>query len=175
MKEGPGPALRVAIVGGGTAGYIAATHLSKHFPQFDLYHVFDASIPPIGVGEGTTLNFPPWLSEVTGVSEQELVERCHVTRKFGIKFENWGTRHAEFMQHFHPVGQYAYHISADTIIELLAEHVRATRIDAKVTVLESDGSRRRPGSHSHEMPGTESRLALCNTTISEGRLLYASY
>ncbi|MBE7383677.1 MAG: tryptophan 7-halogenase [Leptolyngbya sp. SIO1E4] len=131
--------IKVAVIGGGTAGYIAAAHITKHFPQFDLYHIYDSSLPPIGVGEGTTLDFPEWLAEITALTETELQERCHITRKLGIKFENWGVKYPEFMQHFQPRGVYAYHISADKIVELLRDYVSATHIDKKVIGLRSDG------------------------------------
>ena len=51
--------MRIAVLGGGTAGFIAAAHLTRHLPQAELVHVFDSRIPTIGVGEGTTPRFPP--------------------------------------------------------------------------------------------------------------------
>ncbi len=36
--------MKIAVIGGGTTGYIAASHISKHFPQFDLYHIFDSAM-----------------------------------------------------------------------------------------------------------------------------------
>ena len=58
--------MRIAVVGGGTAGFIAAAHVTRSLPEAELLHVFDSSIPTIGVGEGTTPRFPVWLEEVTG-------------------------------------------------------------------------------------------------------------
>ena len=56
--------MRIAVLGGGTAGFVAAAHFTRHLPQAQLLHVFDSSIPTIGVGEGTTPRFPGWFEEV---------------------------------------------------------------------------------------------------------------
>ncbi len=45
--------MRIVVLGGGTAGYMAAAHISRFFPEADLVHIFDSRISPIGVGEGT--------------------------------------------------------------------------------------------------------------------------
>ena len=49
--------MRIAVLGGGTAGFIAACHLTRSLPHVELLHVFDTRIPTIGVGEGTTPRF----------------------------------------------------------------------------------------------------------------------
>lgn len=132
--------MKIAVIGGGTAGYIAAAHISKYFPQFELYHVYDSSIPTIGVGEGTTPSFVEWLNKITDLSYSALEKRCNITRKFGIVFENWGRKYEKFSHHFYPIGEtYSYHISAVEIINLLQEYVCGTRINAKVVDLKSDG------------------------------------
>ena len=132
--------MKIAVVGGGTAGYMAAAHVSKHFPQFDLYHIYDSNIPTIGVGEGTQAHFPGWLEDITGLTFDELEARCKVTRKFGIMFENWGEKQPQFMHNFYPPkSAYGYHLSASNLVELLRSYVTATQIDKKVTSIVSNG------------------------------------
>jgi tryptophan halogenase len=134
--------MKIAVIGGGTTGYIAASHISKHFPQFDLYHIFDSAIPTIGVGEGTIPCFLEWLDKITGLSYSELEKRCHITRKFGIRFENWGKKYDNFFHHFYPIDEqysYSYHISAKEIVNLLQEYITATYIDDQVIDIQSDG------------------------------------
>jgi tryptophan 7-halogenase len=131
---------KVAVIGGGTAGYMAAAHITKHFPCFDLYHIYDSRIPTIGVGEGTQANFPEWLEQITGLDFDALQQRCYVTRKFAIQFENWGTKNKQFLHNFYPVKkEYGYHISAKSLVALLEEHVSATRINKKIIDMKSDG------------------------------------
>jgi tryptophan 7-halogenase len=131
---------RVAVVGGGTAGFMAAATMTRHFGDVELFHIYDPAIPIIGVGEGTLTTFPGWLKEVTALSEEELRHRCGMTRKYGITFENWGQAHRVFHHHFYPPERaWAYHISAPRIVKLLADHVSATTIHKRVTALDSDG------------------------------------
>lgn len=132
--------MKVAVIGGGTAGYMAAAMLTHRFPDLELCHIYDPSIPTIGVGEGTLVSFPPWLHEVTRLSEEQIRHRCGITRKYGITFENWGPAHDAFVHHFSPAKvAYGYHISAPGIVELLNEYVSATRIEKQVDRVDSDG------------------------------------
>lgn len=131
--------MKVAVIGGGTAGYMAAAHLTKSFPMFDLYHIYDPSIPTARIGEGTVPIFKTWLHEITGLSFSELQTRCYITRKYGIRFENWGERH-QFMHNFWPIGEdFSYHISAPKIVELLKGFVSSHQISKRVIELDSNG------------------------------------
>jgi tryptophan 7-halogenase len=131
--------MRVAVLGGGTAGFMAAAHLTKHFPYFDLYHIYDSSIPTIGVGEGTTPPFVRWLHDITGMTFEALQTRCFITRKDGIRFENWGQSHQEYVHYFSLREGHAYHLSAGRLVELLRDYVAAVSLDARVTGVFSDG------------------------------------
>lgn len=143
--------MKIAVIGGGTAGYLAGVHLTKTLPQFELIHIYDPNIPSVGVGEGTTPDFQDWMALMTGTSVSELRESCDVTQKFGIRFENWGRSHTQFMHNFYPIDeQYAYHISAKRMVTLLREHMQATPVHKRVarldnswegvTILFTDGS-----------------------------------
>jgi tryptophan halogenase len=129
--------MRIGVLGGGTAGFIAAAHLTRHLPQAGLVHVFDSRIPTIGVGEGTTPRFPHWFEEVTGLNFPHLAERCGATLKRGSRFEGWGEHGTDFVHRFQPVRLFAYHFDAATVVEVIGEHVRAQRIDARVEEVES--------------------------------------
>jgi tryptophan halogenase len=133
--------LDVAVLGGGTAGFMAAAHVTRHFPDFRLHHIYDSRIPAIGVGEGTTPPFARWLHETTGVSFPELQTACDLTRKRGIRFEDWGTEAPAFVHYFAPTreGQ-AYHISAARITGFLQRYVTATTLDRRVSNIESRDS-----------------------------------
>jgi tryptophan halogenase len=69
---------------------MAAAHLSRHFPDFELLHVFDPASPPIGVGEGTTAGGRVWLEELAPGSFASCRRDCAATPKRGVQFENWG-------------------------------------------------------------------------------------
>jgi hypothetical protein len=127
--------MRIAVIGGGTAGFIAAAHLTRSLPEATLLHVFDSSIPTIGVGEGTTPRFPVWFEEVTGLGFPELAERCGATLKNGTRFDGWGIRGSEFVNRFQPVRLIGYHFDASRVVRVIGEHIRAERVDARVEEL----------------------------------------
>jgi tryptophan halogenase len=129
--------MRIAVLGAGTAGFIAAAHLTRYLPDAELLHVFDSRIPIIGVGEGTTPRFPMWFEEVTGLGFPHLAERCGATLKRGSRYEGWGENGTDFVHRFQPMTLFAYHFDAATVVQVLGEHVRATRIDARVDDVQS--------------------------------------
>jgi hypothetical protein len=124
--------MKIAVVGGGTAGYIAAAHLSHYLPKDQLIHVFDPSIPTIGVGEGTTPRFPIWFKEVTGWDFTVLAERCRATWKKGVSLDGWGPEGAEFIHRFQPIWLEGYHFDAGALLDVIGEHIHAQRVSANV-------------------------------------------
>jgi Tryptophan halogenase len=127
--------MRIAVLGGGTAGFIAAAHFTRYLPQAELLHIFDSRIPTVGVGEGTTPRFPVWFEEVTGLGFTHLAERCGATLKKGTRFDGWGNGGPEFLHRFQPVRLIGYHFDATEVVGVLGEHVRAKRVDARVEEL----------------------------------------
>jgi hypothetical protein len=97
------PSIRkIAIVGGGTAGWMAAMILAhKLGPRGVEISVLESpTVPIIGVGEGST----PWLRgffDMLGIEESEWMPQCNATYKCGISFRNWSTRPG-FESYFHP-------------------------------------------------------------------------
>lgn len=81
----------VLVVGAGSAGLIAALSIKRKIPQLDVRIVRSPEIGVIGVGEGTTPNFPRHLFEYLGISRKMFYERAAPTWKLGIKFL-WGPR-----------------------------------------------------------------------------------
>jgi tryptophan 7-halogenase len=92
----------VVIVGGGTAGWMAAAALSKSLVGMDvrLRLIESARIDPIGVGEAT---IPPIMDFIRqlGIDEGDLVRKIKATYKLGIGYRDW-TRAGHF--YFHPFG-----------------------------------------------------------------------
>jgi tryptophan halogenase len=102
MECPAGPVQSVIVVGGGTAGWMAAAVLATSFPSERLsVTVIDSpEIGTIGVGEAT---IPPilQLNALLGLDEDELVRHTQATYKLGIEFRNWG---AVGERYFHPFG-----------------------------------------------------------------------
>lgn len=130
--------MKIAVIGGGTAGYMAAAHISKFFPDYELYHIYDSNMPTIGVGEGTLPGFPEWLHAVTELDFEELQKAAHITHKIGVQFEQWGKLNNAYNHNF-ARERYGYHISATEIIPLLQTVIKGTHLNKKVTALHSTG------------------------------------
>jgi glycine/D-amino acid oxidase-like deaminating enzyme len=81
-----------AIVGGGTAGWLAALMLQDAAKRKGLplkVTVIESSkIPVIGVGEGTTAVFRILLKHL-GLDEFEFIRKTGATIKFGIRHKDW--------------------------------------------------------------------------------------
>ena len=126
---------KIAVVGRGTAGSLAAAAVSRLHPDSDheLHHIYDSRIPVIGVGEGSWPSLVPHLQQLTDLPDETVQQRLKGTRKYGVAFEGWGRRGRDFTHHFMPRhASYAYHLSADLMADLLHESTRARHIDAKV-------------------------------------------
>lgn len=85
------PARHVAIVGGGTAGWLAALMLRKAAPDPKALRVSvieSPDIPTVGVGEGSTSVFQQVLMDL-GIDEAAFIAQTGATLKFGIKHCGW--------------------------------------------------------------------------------------
>ncbi len=82
----------VVILGGGTAGWMAASYLAKTLQSSVNITVLEApSIPRIGVGEATVPNLHKAFFAYLGIPEEEWMRECNASFKLGIKFINWRT------------------------------------------------------------------------------------
>ncbi len=82
---------KILVLGSGSAGLIAALSLKRKLPQLDIQVVRSPELGVIGVGEGTTPNFPRHLFEFLGISRKRFYELAEPTWKLGIRFL-WGER-----------------------------------------------------------------------------------
>lgn len=99
------PVKSILIVGGGTAGWMAATYLATQLRATGgrVTVVESPAIPTIGVGEATV---PPLVGflRLLGISEGEFMRRSHATYKYGVKFVDWHDGNDSFWHPFGPVG-----------------------------------------------------------------------
>ncbi len=92
----------IMIVGGGTAGWIAANLMATHLGDkgFTITLVESPDIGIIGVGEGSTPPLKGFMDTI-GVEESEWMPECNATYKVGITFKDWSTKPG-FTQYVHP-------------------------------------------------------------------------
>lgn len=85
--------MKIIILGGGTAGWLTASLLSKKHPNHNITVIESSKIGIIGVGESTTGFFTETLINDLagdfGVSHDEFIIETGATLKFGIKHKGW--------------------------------------------------------------------------------------
>ena len=95
--------MRVAIIGGGTSGWMTASYLSKAFGQsVDITLIESQSIGTIGVGEATFSTFKLFF-DFLGLSERDWMPSCSASFKLAIRFQNWTKAGGYF---YHPFERY---------------------------------------------------------------------
>lgn len=96
----------IIIVGGGTAGWMAAAALSRLISgrKVAITLIESEAIGTVGVGEAT---IPPFVefNQLLEVEEREMLAASQGTFKLGIQFVNWGKQGDSYI---HPFGAYGY-------------------------------------------------------------------
>lgn len=97
---------QIVIVGGGTAGWMAAAALSRlrDGTELDIILVESEQIGTVGVGEAT---IPPFVefNKLLDIDEREMLSAVQGSFKLGIQFMNWGKLGDSYI---HPFGAYGY-------------------------------------------------------------------
>lgn len=97
---------QIVIVGGGSAGWIAAARIaaangSGQPGSVAVTLIESSSIPTIGVGEGTWPTMRNTLKKI-GISETQFLRECDAAFKQGAKFSQW-TENTPQDSYYHPL------------------------------------------------------------------------
>ena len=80
---------RICIIGGGSAGWMTASMLSRHFEGTGIeITVVEADIPRIGIGESTTQFFNTFIRYLD-LKDEDWMPHCNATYKHSVKFTNF--------------------------------------------------------------------------------------
>lgn len=100
MLNNDGTAKKILIVGGGTAGWMAASLLACKLKNTEVCLVESKDIGIIGVGEGSTPHLKLFF-DALDITDSEWMPRCNATYKNGITFDKWSAI-TGFESYFHP-------------------------------------------------------------------------
>jgi len=96
----------IIIAGGGTAGWMAAAKLSRHFAKTDIKItvVESSAIGTVGVGEATIPTLRRFY-QALGMKDMDVMRKTSATVKLGIEFKNWHQPNTSFI---HPFGLFGH-------------------------------------------------------------------
>lgn len=107
MSEGP---FRILVVGGGTAGWLAAAVCARFLPPrlYAITLVESEEIGTVGVGESTIPQLQ-LINAALGIDEDGFMRATRATYKLGIEFVGWGSPDSRYIHAFgntgRPIGQ----------------------------------------------------------------------
>ena len=121
------PVRKIAVVGGGTAGWMTALMLANtaYGGRLEITVLESPQVGIIGVGEGST----PWLRgffEGLGIEESEWMPACNATYKSGITFDRWSTRPG-YERYFHAFASMLDNLTMTQFVDNV--HARIDRAD----------------------------------------------
>ncbi len=90
----------ITILGGGTAGWMAACLMARAWPAAVVTVIESPDIGIIGVGEGSTPQLRGFFQQL-GIAEADWMPKANATYKVGIEFRGWSS-HLGFESYFHP-------------------------------------------------------------------------
>ena len=101
-----GPLASIAILGGGTAGWMTAAALARHYrgAGIAITLIESSAIGTVGVGEATIPTLRPFYQSL-GLSDAEVICATQATCKLGIAYHDWKAPGSSFI---HPFGGFGH-------------------------------------------------------------------
>nr|WP_315258942.1 tryptophan halogenase family protein [uncultured Duganella sp.] len=96
----------ITVVGGGSAGWMAATALATYLGKGASIRLIESEeIGIVGVGEASVPHIRLFNGQWLGIDEAEFVKRTQGTIKLGIQFNDWGRIGDSYIHGFGAIGR----------------------------------------------------------------------
>jgi tryptophan halogenase len=96
----------ITIVGGGSAGWMAAAALATYLGKGAAIRLIESEeIGIVGVGEASVPHIKLFNGQWLGIDEAEFVKRTQATVKLGIQFKDWGRIGDSYIHGFGAIGR----------------------------------------------------------------------
>jgi tryptophan halogenase len=97
---------KITVVGGGSAGWMAATALATYLgKQATIRLIESEEIGIVGVGEASVPHIKMFNGQMLGIDEAEFIKRTQGTIKLGIEFNDWGRIGDSYIHGFGTIGR----------------------------------------------------------------------
>lgn len=97
---------RIVVVGGGSAGWMAATALVSYLGKGASVRLVESEeIGIVGVGEASVPHMKVFNSQMVGINEVEFMTHTQGAIKLGIQFVDWGRIGDSYIHGFGTIGQ----------------------------------------------------------------------
>ncbi|MBB4838585.1 tryptophan halogenase [Sphingomonas kyeonggiensis] len=174
MKDGgmaSGAIERVVIVGGGTAGWMAAAALGSYLAGTGtrITLIESSEIGTIGVGEATIPTIRRFYASL-GMTDAEVMRACEATAKLGIRFVDWkpGTSFV------HPFGRFGQDLRGIDFHHFWAK-ARAAGQAAPLEEYSLGAMLAREGHASVPLPNPPSQLSIFDWALHFDAALFAAH
>jgi tryptophan halogenase len=112
----------IVIVGGGTAGWMAAIAIADRFPEKQVTVIDATALGPIGVGESVTGVVLEFVTDpLHRLTMGEFFRRCDATFKMGIWYKDWRGPGTEYLSPIDAPYRYFKHSYETNVEEFFAK------------------------------------------------------